>query len=116
MGSWGWENFGNDAALDMVDEVLKVARTEIQSFCEPDSDSQVEDLDTIMACVAIHLVLHEHCNAVPPTAKLASAVRPDAADVLAPLGEGATIPQKWIDECAADLKDTANAGAAVVDR
>jgi len=45
-------------------------------------------------------------------AKLAAAVYPAAAEALTPYMEGLNVPQKWIDECAADL--VANRGAALV--
>ena len=45
-------------------------------------------------------------------AKLASAAYPQATESLAPYTQSLTVPQKWIDECAADL--LAHRGAAVV--
>ncbi|MSU48587.1 MAG: 4Fe-4S dicluster domain-containing protein [Opitutus sp.] len=45
-------------------------------------------------------------------AKLVAAVYPQAADAIAPYIQGLNVPQKWIDECAADL--LAHRGEAVV--
>lgn len=74
MGTWGPENFENDSALDMVEEVLAVARTEIDAFCSSAS-AGIEDLDDIVAGVAIHLALHRHCNASAPDRDLAARLR-----------------------------------------
>jgi hypothetical protein len=35
-GTWGPCNFQNDDALDMVEEMLRVAMTEIEAFCASD--------------------------------------------------------------------------------
>lgn len=74
MGAWGSGNFENDAALDMVEGVLAVAMTEIEAFCSSDRVG-VEDIDDIMAGVAIHLALHEHCSASAPDSDLARTLR-----------------------------------------
>ena len=65
MGTWGEGIFDNDAALDAVDHVLKAATDEIEAFCLSDRCG-VEDLEAVMACVAIHLTLHEHCQSSAP--------------------------------------------------
>ncbi len=36
MGTWGPGNFENDPALDIVEDVLKVATTEIETLCTSD--------------------------------------------------------------------------------
>jgi hypothetical protein len=77
MGTWGPGNFENDAALDMVEEVLAVATTEIEAFCSSDRVG-IEDLDDILAGVAVHLVLYKHCNASAPDLDLAASLRKKA--------------------------------------
>lgn len=74
MGTFGAGNFENDAALDLVSEVLAVATTEIEAFCDSD-DVGIEDLEQIMAAVAIHLVLGEHCAAGAPEVDFAVRLR-----------------------------------------
>jgi len=74
MGAWAAGNFDNDAALDMVEAVLDVARQEIIAFSES-SRVQVEDIDSIAACVAIHLALRAQCRAGRPDADLAANLR-----------------------------------------
>ena len=74
MGTWGPGNFENDAALDMVQEVLGVAKTEIEAFCASGRVG-VEDLEEILAAMAVHLALHEHCNASAPNPDLARTLR-----------------------------------------
>ena len=74
MGNWGPGNFDSDAALEMAEVVLKVATSEIEAFCASARVS-VEDLDDIMAGVAIHLTLHEHCNASAPNLALVRKLR-----------------------------------------
>jgi hypothetical protein len=71
MGTWGPGNFENDAALDMVEDVLKAATTEVEGFCASKSAS-VEGLDEVLAGVAIHLALHEHCSASAPDLTVAT--------------------------------------------
>ena len=77
MGTFGAGNFDNDAALDLVSSVLEVATTEIEAFCDSD-DVGVEDLEAIMAAVAIHLVLDEHCRAGAPKVEFALRLRDKA--------------------------------------
>jgi hypothetical protein len=74
MGSWGPGNFENDSALDMVGGVLDVATAEIEAFRASDRVG-VEDLDPVVACVAIHVALHARCGANRPDADVARAVR-----------------------------------------
>lgn len=73
MGTWGPGIFENDSALDMVGGVLDVAVVEIEAFRASDRVG-IEDLDQVVACIAIHLALHEHCGASPPEADVARAV------------------------------------------
>ena len=73
MGTWGPGNFQNDSALDVVDGVLDVATTEIDAFRASDRVG-IEDLDQVVACIAIHLTLHARCNASRPDADVARAV------------------------------------------
>src|SRR5262245_42248478 len=70
MGAWGAGNFENDAYLDTVEHVLEAAISEIAAFSGSERCG-IEDLDAVMACVAIHLMLHEHCSASAPDASLA---------------------------------------------
>ena len=74
MGTWGPGNFQNDSALDVVDGVLDVAKSEIEAFRASDRVG-VEDLDQVVACIAIHLTLHAGCSASRPDADVARAVR-----------------------------------------
>jgi len=73
MGAWGAGNFENDAALDAVEHVLEAAISEVAAFSESERCG-VEDLEAVMAYVAIHLTLHEHCSASAPDASLAEAL------------------------------------------
>src|SRR5262249_40664779 len=74
MGTWGPSNFENDAALDLVEDVLKGATTEVEAFCAS-GRAGVEDLDAILAAVAVHLALHGQCNASAPTLELVATLR-----------------------------------------
>jgi hypothetical protein len=65
MGVWGAGNFENDAAIDVLGSALAVATTEIDAFCASFRVT-VEDIDAVMACVGIHLALHEACEANRP--------------------------------------------------
>ena len=73
MGTWGPGNFENDSALDMVGGVLDAATAEIAAFRTSDRVG-IEDLDQVVACIAIHLALHDHCRASAPDADMARAV------------------------------------------
>ena len=74
MGTWGDGNFSNDAALDFLADVLKTATAEIKGFCAS-AGTGIEDLDVVMAGVAIHLALLAPCNASPPDVALATIYR-----------------------------------------
>jgi hypothetical protein len=74
MGTWGPGNFENDSALDMVGDVLDAAMTEIAAFRASDRVA-IEDLDQVVACIAIHLALLDRCGADRPDADAARAVR-----------------------------------------
>ncbi|MEI6463584.1 MAG: TAT-variant-translocated molybdopterin oxidoreductase [Verrucomicrobiota bacterium] len=67
---------------------------------------------SLTGSMADHRLRLASSHALAFVAKLASAVYPQAADVLIPYTQGLNVPQKWIDECAADL--LAHRGAAVV--
>lgn len=60
MGAWGEGNFQNDAALDTVASIADVVDKELVPPAE------VEDVDLVMAAVAIRKALVEHCHATPP--------------------------------------------------
>ncbi|HVT79286.1 MAG TPA: DUF4259 domain-containing protein [Phycisphaerae bacterium] len=60
MGTWAEGNFDNDTALDLVGDIAQSATDEMTP---PDA---VEDVDLVMAAVAIRKVLVEHCNAPRP--------------------------------------------------
>ena len=74
MGSWGPGLFENDAALDLVGDVLEVAESEIKAFCTAE-DPDVEGFQEILAAVAIHLVLCEKCEATAPELELSQRLR-----------------------------------------
>jgi hypothetical protein len=65
MGTWGPGIFQSDAALDTVSSVLDGTTRAISAFLESDPPD-VEDLDIVIAAVAIHIALHDHCHARPP--------------------------------------------------
>lgn len=60
MGSWASGNFENDAALDLLSDVVKNLDQELTA---PD---EVEDIDMLMGAVAIRKALVEHLPANPP--------------------------------------------------
>lgn len=80
MGVWGPGNLDNDAAMDLVADVLQVATTEIEAFCKSERCT-VEDLDAVMGCVAVHLALHEHCHAGPPETGVARTLQAKALSI-----------------------------------
>jgi hypothetical protein len=82
MGAWGAGIFDNDAAMDVVVDALGVALTEIEGFWRSNTVT-VDDLDAVMACVAIHLTLHDRCHANPPNGRMAEEVRRKALDLFA---------------------------------
>ena len=67
---------------------------------------------TLTGTMADHRLRLSSSQMLAFAAKLTSAVYPQAGEALAPHAEAPTIPQKWIDECAADL--VANRGESVV--
>jgi hypothetical protein len=60
MGAWAEGNFDNDTALDLV---VGVARDVAKEMSAP---SCVEDVDLVMAAVAVRKALVEHCCAPWP--------------------------------------------------
>ena len=74
MGAWGTDNFENDTALDVVASVRDKATSDIIEFCATDHP-QVEDLDMVLAEVAIHIALCQHCRAPAPDHTLAVILR-----------------------------------------
>jgi hypothetical protein len=77
MGTFGAGNFESDAALDLVAKTRAVAESELTAFLDSD-DVGVEDLERVMAAVAIHLVLDEHCGAGAPEVDFAIRLRDKA--------------------------------------
>lgn len=60
MGTWGFGNFQNDAALDYVEGIADELRSQLVH------PTEIEDLLMLMAQVEMLSVLVEHCNARPP--------------------------------------------------
>jgi hypothetical protein len=60
MGTWAEGNFDNDASLDFVSDIARELRKEMSPTDE------VEDLDLVMAAVAMLKALVEHCHAPAP--------------------------------------------------
>ncbi|MFN3149204.1 hypothetical protein [Bremerella sp.] len=60
MGTWGFGNFQNDAALDYVEGIADQLRSQLQA------PTEIEDLLMLIAQVDMLRVLVEHCNARPP--------------------------------------------------
>ena len=77
MGTFGAGNFESDAALDLVAETRAVTERALTAFLDSD-DVGVEDLERVMAAVAIHLVLDEHCGAGAPEVDFAIRLRDKA--------------------------------------
>ena len=77
MGTFGAGNFESDAALDLVAETRAVTEGALTAFLDSD-DVGVEDLERVMAAVAIHLVLDEHCGAGAPEVDFAIRLRDKA--------------------------------------
>lgn len=65
--------FENDAALDMLGDVEKVAVSEIEAFVKAPL-AGIEELDMVAACMAIHIALIRGCPGVPPSVSFADAV------------------------------------------
>jgi hypothetical protein len=82
MGTWSSENFGNDAALDLVCSVANNVKKELAA------PSGVEDLELVMAAVAILKALIEHCHAP----------RPDSSEIIALRDKVLAIYDAEIDE------------------
>jgi len=80
MGAWGSGNFDNDAALDVIADMVEIAAAEITAFCKSDRCT-VEDLDALMGCVAAHMALHEHCGGARPELPVAKALREKVIDL-----------------------------------
>jgi hypothetical protein len=80
MDVWGSDNFDNDAAQDVLGDMVDVALTEIRGFCASNRNT-VEDLDTILACVAAHLALHKHCGAARPELSVATMLHEKVIDI-----------------------------------
>ena len=80
MGTWGPGNLENDAALDMVGDVLDLATKEIDAFRASDR-AGVEDLEQVMACVVVHLALHQHCGMGGPERPAAEALRTKVLEI-----------------------------------
>lgn len=74
MGTWGAGNFDSDAALDIRDEVAGIVEGEIRGFMSSGS-ACVEDLDQVLACVAIKVSLIEQCSLAPSNRAEALALR-----------------------------------------
>ena len=74
MGSWGFGNFDNDAAIDMTVGALEPITAEIEAFCSSDRVG-VEDIDSVVACVEIHLALLAQCKAPRPPRQTVNALR-----------------------------------------
>jgi len=64
MGTWGSGNFESDDALGILEEVAGVIQPEIEGFMRSDRVGY-EDLDAIIACIAIENSLIHNCNLQP---------------------------------------------------
>lgn len=62
MGTWDAGNFDNDSALNFVSGVADGVR---QEMAPPE---EVEEIELVMAAVAIYKALVAHCHAPPPAA------------------------------------------------
>jgi hypothetical protein len=60
MGTWAEGNFDNDAALDLLADI---SATVSQEMSPPE---HVEDVDLVMAAVAVRRILIERCHASRP--------------------------------------------------
>ncbi len=61
MGSWGTGVFENDYAQEVLEEAWELTDREISGFLESDRVG-IEDLDQVIACVAIENALSEGCG------------------------------------------------------
>lgn len=80
MGTFGGGNFDNDAALDILDAVRAVVDPEIDGFVQSD-DAGVEDLEQVIACIAIKIALIEQCNLEPPSPEEARSLQDKILDI-----------------------------------
>jgi hypothetical protein len=80
MGTWSAGNFDSDAAQDVLAEVTGPVDAEIEGFMNSDTVG-VEDLDQILACVAIKLALVEQCTASPPSEEEANELRAKVLEI-----------------------------------
>jgi hypothetical protein len=60
MGTWAEGNFDNDYALDFVGDIANEVAGEMSA------PEMVEDVDLVMAAVAVRKALVEHCHAPAP--------------------------------------------------
>ena len=65
MGTWGYGNFDSDAACNLRDEELRRLWADIQSSFESGA-FRVEDLDILMAALAMYTAILKHCGGEPP--------------------------------------------------
>jgi hypothetical protein len=67
MGTWGEDNFANDAALDFVGDLIASLKRRIEEIFEEDTCSLDEDGEAeLMPTVAIISLLCEHYDVGPP--------------------------------------------------
>jgi hypothetical protein len=64
MGTWGFGNFDSDAACDLRDEVVRQLRADFETLLVS-GECRVEDLDIMMAALAMYTVLLRHCGGEP---------------------------------------------------
>ncbi|HWB52772.1 MAG TPA: hypothetical protein VG722_01205 [Tepidisphaeraceae bacterium] len=69
MGAWAERNFDSDEALDYVDEVAHGVASAISV------PEEAEDIDLVMAAVAVRMTLVEHCHASKPRLSEIEALR-----------------------------------------
>ena len=75
MGAWGAGVFDNDEAMDVLTDASAVATTEIQGFYDNRDRCGFEDIDCVLACIAIQTSLITGCGAEPPTRTYAETIR-----------------------------------------
>jgi hypothetical protein len=64
MGTWGFGNFDSDAACDLRDEEVRRLRADFETLLQS-GECRVEDLDIMMAALAMYMVLLRHCGGEP---------------------------------------------------
>lgn len=74
MGAWGAGVFDNDEALDVLTDASKVATTEIDGFFNNLDRVNFEDIDCVLACIAIQTALITACGAPRPTKAYAESI------------------------------------------